>query len=59
MLYIHLPTKSEEQDGEGSIAKQCEKKKPNADKNKKKSAPAASPFTSARIAGKDARGRKF
>jgi len=35
-----------------------EKKKPKADKNKKKSAPAAAPFTSARPADKDAR-KKF
>jgi hypothetical protein len=36
-----------------------EKKKPKADKNKKKGAPAASPFTPARATGKDARGGKF
>jgi hypothetical protein len=35
-----------------------EKKKPKADKNKKKSAPAASPFASAQMLGKDAAGRK-
>ena len=36
-----------------------EKKKPKAEKNKKKRAPAASPFTLARITGKDASGKKF
>jgi hypothetical protein len=36
-----------------------EKKKPKADKNKKKGAPAASPFTLVRMTGKDANGKKF
>lgn len=36
-----------------------EKKKPKADKNKTKSAPPVSPFTPARMTGKDARGKKF
>ena len=36
-----------------------EKKKPKVEKNKTKSAPAASPFTLARITGKDASGKKF
>jgi len=35
-----------------------EKKKPKAEKNKKRG-PAASPFTLARITGKDASGKKF
>jgi hypothetical protein len=35
-----------------------EKKKPKADKNKKKSAPAVSPFTPVRLTGKDGGGRK-
>ena len=35
-----------------------EKKKPKADKNKKKHAPAASPFASAPMTGKGAPGRK-
>ena len=36
-----------------------EKKKPKADKNKKKgAAPAVSPFTPVRLTGKDAGGRK-
>jgi hypothetical protein len=43
----------------GQLRSNREKKKPKADKNKRKSAPAASSFTSARMAGKDARGRKF
>ena len=36
-----------------------EKKKPKAEKNKKKSAPAVSPFTLVPITGKDAFGKKF
>jgi hypothetical protein len=36
-----------------------EKKKPKADKNKKKAAPAASPFTLVRMTGKEAGGKKF
>ncbi len=32
-----------------------EKKKPKADKNKKKGAPAVSPFTPVKLTGKDAR----
>ena len=36
-----------------------EKKKPKVEKNKTKSAPAASPFRLARITGKDASGKKF
>jgi hypothetical protein len=36
-----------------------EKKKPKADKNKKKSVPAASPSASAPMIGKTARGGKF
>jgi len=43
----------------GQLRSNREKKKPKADKNKKKGAPAASSFTSVRPAGKDAGGRKF
>lgn len=43
----------------GQLRSNREKKKPKADKNKKKSAPAASPFTSVRLAGKDTGGRKL
>jgi hypothetical protein len=42
----------------GQLRSNREKKKPKADKNKKKDAAAASPFTSIRLAGKDAGGRK-
>ena len=42
----------------GQMRTSKEKKKPKADKNKKKSAPAASPFASAQMLGKDAAGRK-
>ena len=43
----------------GQLRSNREKKKPKADKNKKKSAPAASPPMSARLTGKGASGRKF
>jgi hypothetical protein len=43
----------------GQLRSNREKKKPKADKNKKKAAPAASPFTAARLTGKAAAGRKF
>jgi hypothetical protein len=43
----------------GQLRSNREKKKPKADKNKKKSAPAASPFTPARMTGKDPGGKKF
>jgi hypothetical protein len=36
-----------------------EKKKPKAERNMKKSAPAVSPFTPTRLTGKRATGRKF
>jgi hypothetical protein len=42
----------------GQMRSNREKKKPKADKNKKKDAPAASPFSLQRAAGKDP-GRKF
>jgi hypothetical protein len=43
----------------GQMRSNREKKKPKADKNKKKGAPPPSPFTPARPAGKDIGGRKF
>jgi hypothetical protein len=43
----------------GQMRSNREKKKPKADKNKKKSAPAASPFTPVRMTGKDSGGKKF
>jgi hypothetical protein len=36
-----------------------EKKKPKAEKNKRKNAPAVSPFTPVRMTGKDTFGKKF
>ena len=42
----------------GQMRSNREKKKPKADKNKKKDAPAASPFMSTRPMGKDALGKK-
>jgi len=41
----------------GQLRSSREKKKPKAEKNKKKSAPAASPFTL--VTGRDASGKKF
>jgi hypothetical protein len=43
----------------GQMRSNREKKKPKADKNKKKAAPAASPFTLARLDGKNGAGKKF
>jgi hypothetical protein len=43
----------------GQLRSNREKKKPKAEKNKKKSVPAASPFAPTSMTGKDARGRKF
>jgi hypothetical protein len=43
----------------GQMRSNREKKKPKADKNKKKDAPAASPFTPVRMTGKDASGKKI
>jgi hypothetical protein len=43
----------------GQLRSGREKKKPKAEKNKKKSTPAASPFSLIRITGKDASGKKF
>jgi hypothetical protein len=43
----------------GQMRSNREKKKPKADKNKKKDAPATSPFTPTRVTGKDASGKKF
>jgi len=43
----------------GQMRSNREKKKPKAEKNKTKNVPPASPFTPARMTGKDARGRKF
>jgi hypothetical protein len=43
----------------GQMRSNREKKKPKADKNKKKSAPVASPFTPVRLTGKEPRGGKL
>jgi hypothetical protein len=44
---------------EGQMRRNREKKKPKAEKNKKKSAPAVSPPASVGAIAKDTRGRKF
>ena len=43
----------------GQLRSNREKKKPKADKNKKKSGPAAPPPMSARLTGKGVSGKKF
>ena len=43
----------------GQMRSNREKKKPKADKNKKKSTPAVSPFAPVRMTGKEAGGKKF
>ena len=42
----------------GQLRSNREKKKPKAEKNKKKGAASASPFTLVRMTGKDAYGKK-
>jgi hypothetical protein len=43
----------------GQLRSNREKKKPKAEKNKKKSAPTVSPFTHVQMTGKDGSGKKF
>jgi hypothetical protein len=43
----------------GQMRSNREKKKPKADKNKKKDAPAVSPFAATPLTGKGAPGKKF
>jgi hypothetical protein len=50
---------SEDKVAKGQLRSNREKKKPKAEKNKKKEAPAASPFTLVRMTGKEASGKKF
>jgi hypothetical protein len=52
------PAALENEMAKGQQRSNREKKKPKADKNKKKSAPAVSPFTPVRMTGKDGDGRK-
>jgi hypothetical protein len=49
---------SEDEMAKGQLRSNREKKKPKADKNKKKSMPAVSSFTSASFIGKGAGGKK-
>jgi hypothetical protein len=51
-------SKSEDEMAKGQQRSNREKKKPKADKNKKKQAPAASPFAAVPMTGKGAPGRK-
>ena len=56
-MFTH--NRSEDKVAKGQLRGNREKKKPKAERNKKKSAPAVSPFTPARLTGKSAAGRKF
>jgi len=49
----------EDKMAKGQLRSNREKKKPKAEKNKKKGAPAVSPFASALLAGKAGASRKF
>jgi len=50
---------SEDEIAKGRLRSNREKKKPKADKNKKKSTPAASPFVSSPLIGNGSHGNKF
>jgi len=54
-MFTH--SRSEDKVAKGQLRSNREKKKPKADKNKKKSAPAVSPFAPTRLTGKGAAGR--
>ena len=56
-MFTH--NRSEDKVAKGQLRSNRENKKPKAERNKKKSAPAVSPFTPARLTGKSAAGRKF
>ena len=56
-MFTH--NRSEDKVAKGQLRSNREKKKPKAEGNKKKGAPAVSPFTPARLTGKSAAGRKF
>ena len=56
-MFTH--SRREDKMGKGQLRSNREKKKPKAERNKKKSAPPVSPFTPTRPAGKSAAGRKF
>ena len=50
---------SEDEIAKGQLRSNREKKKPKADKNKKKGMPAASPFMSNPLSGQGPHGKKF
>jgi hypothetical protein len=50
---------NEDEMAKGQLRSNREKKKPKADKNKKKNPPAASPFLSSPLIGKGSHGKKF
>jgi hypothetical protein len=56
-MFTH--SRSEDKVAKGQLRSNREKKKPKAERNRKKSAPAVSPFTPTRLTGKSAAGGKF
>jgi hypothetical protein len=57
MLCLVLHAARSDRNSPARLRSGREKKKPKAEKNKKKSAPSASPFTL--VTGRDASGKKF
>ena len=57
--YSGTHNRGEDKMAKGQLRSNREKKKPKAERNKKKSAPAVSPFTPTRLTGKSGAGRKF
>ena len=56
---LYSPQAEEDKVAKGQLRSNREKKKPKAEKNKKKSAPVLSVFERVRMIGKDASGKKF
>ena len=56
---LYSPQVKEDKMAKGQLRSNREKKKPKAEKNKKKSAPAPSVFERVRMIGKDGSGKKL
>ena len=56
---LYSPQAKEDKVAKGQLRSNREKKKPKAEKNKKKSGPVPSVFERVRMIGKDASGKKF
>jgi hypothetical protein len=56
---LYSPQAKEDKVAKGQLRSNREKKKPKADKNKKKSAPVPFAFERVRMIGKEASGKKF